>query len=53
MTITEVGDILIERAKIVEYLLDASHPDNGGKAAFFLGWGFTPHTVACTDGCDT
>ena len=33
---------LVEREKLVDYLLNAAHPDNGGKAAFFLGRGFTP-----------
>jgi hypothetical protein len=27
--------------KIVDYLLNPAHPDNGGKAAFFLSMGFT------------
>ena len=31
---------VVERGKIVEYLLDPAHPDNGGKAAFFAGQGF-------------
>jgi hypothetical protein len=31
---------LIERAKIVEYLLNPAHPDNGGKAPFFMALGF-------------
>lgn len=31
---------LVEREKIVEYLLNAAHPDNGGKAPFFLMLGF-------------
>ena len=32
---------MIERDKIAEYLLDEAHPDNGGKALFFLSLGFT------------
>jgi len=32
---------LVERAKIVDYLLNPAHPDNGGKAVFFLSLGFT------------
>lgn len=28
------------RAKITEYLLNSSHPDNGGKARFFCDLGF-------------
>jgi len=31
---------VVEREKITEYLLNVAHPDNGGKAAFFLGLGF-------------
>ncbi len=31
---------LVERKKIVEYLMNAAHPDNGGKAAFFIALGF-------------
>jgi len=31
---------VVEQAKIVDYLLNAAHPDNGGKAAFFLSHGF-------------
>lgn len=26
----------------MDYLLNSAHPDNGGKAKFFLGLGFTP-----------
>lgn len=31
----------IDQQKLVDYLLNPSHPDNGGKAAFFEGWGFS------------
>ena len=31
---------IAERGKIVDYLLNAAHPDNGGKATFFLNLGF-------------
>jgi len=31
---------IVERGKIADYLLDAAHPDNGGKAAFFESLGF-------------
>jgi hypothetical protein len=31
---------LVEREKITEYLLNPSHPDNGGKAPFFIALGF-------------
>lgn len=30
-----------EQTKIVDYLLNPEHPDNGGKAAFFHRLGFT------------
>ena len=33
---------VIDESKLVDYLLNAAHPDNGGKAAFFAGWGFAP-----------
>ena len=32
---------LVERQKITEYLLNREHPDNGGKADFFIGLGFS------------
>ena len=32
---------VVEPAKITEYLLNPAHPDNGGKAAFFLALGFS------------
>lgn len=31
---------VVDREKITDYLLNAAHPDNGGKAAFFQGIGF-------------
>jgi hypothetical protein len=31
----------IDRRKVVDYLLNAEHPDNAGKARFFAGLGFT------------
>lgn len=31
---------VVSREKIVDYLLNAAHPDNGGKAKFFEGLGF-------------
>lgn len=31
---------VVERGKIVEYLLNPAHPDNGGKAPFFMALGF-------------
>ena len=32
----------VDRTKVVEYLLNREHPDNGGKADFFIGRGFSP-----------
>jgi len=32
---------VVERHKLLEYLLNAAHPDNGGKAQFFESLGFT------------
>ena len=32
---------VVEREKLVEYLLNPAHPDNGGKARFFFAMGFT------------
>jgi hypothetical protein len=32
--------VQIEQRKITEYLLNPEHPDNGGKAEFFLSLGF-------------
>jgi len=32
---------LVERSKIVEYLLASDHPEGGGKADFFRRFGFT------------
>ena len=31
---------VIEKEKILDYLLNEAHPDNAGKAAFFSGLGF-------------
>ena len=33
--------LVIEREKIVDYLLNPAHPDNGGKAEFFVKLGYT------------
>ena len=32
---------VVHGEKITEYLLNPAHPDNGGKAVFFLKLGFT------------
>ena len=31
----------VEREKITDYLLNDAHPDNGGKALFFIALGFS------------
>ena len=32
---------VVERHKVVDYLLNSAHPDNGGKAQFFESLGFS------------
>ena len=32
---------LVEQQKVIEYLLNREHPDNGGKAVFFIDLGFS------------
>lgn len=40
MKLPGADKLIVEREKIVHYLLNASHPDNSGKAEFFLDLGF-------------
>jgi hypothetical protein len=40
MTMPNAHLAVIEQEKITGYLLNPAHPDNGGKAAFFLSLGF-------------
>jgi hypothetical protein len=40
MKLPNAEKAVVERQKITEYLLNAAHPDNGGKAAFFEALGF-------------
>ena len=40
MNLPNASQAVIEREKIAGYLLDAAHPDNGGKAEFFGQFGF-------------
>jgi uncharacterized protein DUF6883 len=40
MKLPNVDKARVERKKIVEYLLSASHPDGGAKARFFSSFGF-------------
>jgi hypothetical protein len=37
---------VIEERKVTDYLLNEAHPDNGGKARFFQGLGFSAKDVA-------
>ena len=37
----------VDRAKILDYLLNSSHPDGAGKAQFFLALGFRPQDWTC------
>jgi hypothetical protein len=32
---------VVDRSKVVDYLLNEAHPDNGGKARFFASVGFS------------
>jgi hypothetical protein len=41
MKLPNAEHAVIEREKIADYLLNPAHPDNGGKAPFFLALGFT------------
>jgi hypothetical protein len=42
MELPNFNRALIDRDKVVGYLLNPVHPDNGGKATFFSSLGFTP-----------
>jgi hypothetical protein len=35
-----ISKTMVDREKIVNYLLNPAHPDNGGKAGFFVQLGF-------------
>jgi hypothetical protein len=35
---------IVDRGKVVDYLLNEAHPDNGGKARFFASCGFASDT---------
>lgn len=41
MKMPHATEAVVAREKITNYLLNAAHPDNGGKAAFFQELGFT------------
>lgn len=40
MILPDAGNALVEEAKVREYLLNAAHPGNLGKAALFQAFGF-------------
>lgn len=40
MTLPNANNALVQREKIADYLLNATHPDNNGKAEFFESFGF-------------
>ncbi len=49
MKLPNAEKAIVEREKVANYLLNAAHPDNGGKAAFFEELGFRradPETLA-------
>jgi len=37
-----LANAVVADAKITDYLLNDAHPNNGGKAKFFMAFGFTP-----------
>src|SRR5207245_1490879 len=41
MSIPNADKAIVEEAKIVQYLLNAAHSENGGKAEFFAALGFS------------
>lgn len=40
MKLPSADAVVVAEEKIRDYLLNAAHPDNGGKAAFFFSLGF-------------
>ncbi|MCL5020629.1 MAG: hypothetical protein M1339_02980 [Bacteroidetes bacterium] len=40
MKLPNLDKAIIDREKIVDYLLNPAHPDNGGKSEFFHSLGF-------------
>jgi hypothetical protein len=40
MKLPAVKEAVVDHEKIVDYLLNPAHPDNGGKAGFFVLHGF-------------
>lgn len=40
MKLPNADKVLVQREKLTNYLLNAAHPDNNGKAEFFESFGF-------------
>jgi len=40
MKLPNADNAIVSREKVADYLLNARHPDNGGKADFFIQLGF-------------
>jgi hypothetical protein len=40
VTLRNAHRAIVDRDKVVEYLLNEAHPDNGGKAQYFASLGF-------------
>ncbi len=40
MQLPHAGEAIVPRGKVENYLLDLAHPIGGGKARFFLRFGF-------------
>lgn len=45
MTLPNADRAVVDLGKVAHYLLNAAHPDNGGKARFFEGVGFSSSDV--------
>jgi hypothetical protein len=41
LKLPHINLVRVEQAKLVDYLLNRAHPDNGGKAQFFASLGFS------------
>ena len=41
MTLPNAHLAVVNQRKVVDYLLNAAHPDNGGKSKFFEGLGYS------------
>ena len=47
MKLPDADKLVVAREKIADYLLNAAHPDNGGKAQFFERLGFRRKEWRC------